>query len=107
MSDSEDGGDLFGDEGEVPFIDQVFSDQDLASEQDEGDERDDDRDHDRSRDRDDDADEDQEVKVKRIMGVTLHRHRIPRTSKDGTGSVCLLHLDCNCRATLTNSSYKR
>ncbi|KAI1651731.1 Leo1-like protein-domain-containing protein [Daldinia loculata] len=87
MSDSEDGGDLFGDEGEVPFIDQVLSDQDLASEQDEGDERDDDRDHDRSRDRDDDADEDQEVKVKRIMGVTLHRHRIPRTSKDGTGSL--------------------
>ncbi|KAI8959571.1 Leo1-like protein-domain-containing protein [Daldinia sp. FL1419] len=86
MSDSEDGGDLFGDEGDV---EQVLSDQDLASEQDEGDDRDDDRDHGRNRDRDDDADadEDQEVKVKRIMGVTLHRHRIPRTSRDGTGSL--------------------
>ncbi|KAI1808278.1 Leo1-like protein-domain-containing protein [Daldinia bambusicola] len=89
MSDSEDGGDLFGDEGGVSFIDQVLSDQDLASEQDEGNERDDDRDddhdHDRSRDRDDDPDENQEVKMKRIMGVTVHRHRIPRTAKDGTG----------------------
>ncbi|KAI0385923.1 Leo1-like protein-domain-containing protein, partial [Hypomontagnella monticulosa] len=78
MSDSEDGDDLFGDEGDQGQ-EQLLSDQDLGSGQDEAEERDHDRDN------DDDADEDQEVKVKRIMGVTLHRHRIPRASKDGNG----------------------
>ncbi|KAI1457456.1 Leo1-like protein-domain-containing protein [Annulohypoxylon moriforme] len=83
MSDSEGGGDLFGDEaGSAGSQDQVLSDQDLGSELDDGENRD----HDRDQDRDEDnEDEDQEVKVKRIMGVTLHRHRIPRPSKDGAG----------------------
>ncbi|KAI2623605.1 Leo1-like protein-domain-containing protein [Hypomontagnella submonticulosa] len=78
MSDSEEGDDLFGDEGDQSQ-EQLLSDQDLGSGQDEDEERGHDRDH------DDDADENQEVKVKRIMGVTLHRHRIPRASKDGNG----------------------
>ncbi|OTA64824.1 hypothetical protein K449DRAFT_421361 [Hypoxylon sp. EC38] len=84
MSDSG-GDDLFGDEGDQ--IDQVLSEQDLASEQDEDEDRhrSRDRDRDNDNDNDDDAEEDQEVKVKRIMGVTLHRHRIPRTTKDGNG----------------------
>ncbi|KAI2473639.1 Leo1-like protein-domain-containing protein [Annulohypoxylon bovei var. microspora] len=88
MSDSE-GGDLFGDEGgSAASPDRVLSDQDLGSELDDGEDLDRTRDRDRDQDRDDDnEDEDQEVKVKRIMGVTLHRHRIPRTSKDGTGSL--------------------
>lgn len=81
MSDSEEGDDLFGDEGDQSQ-EQLLSDQDLGSGQDEDEERGHDRDH------DDDADENQEVKVKRIMGVTLHRHRIPRASKDGNGFVC-------------------
>ncbi|KAI1775616.1 Leo1-like protein-domain-containing protein [Hypoxylon cercidicola] len=91
MSDSEGDGDLFGDEGgQTSFLDRVTSDQELDSEQDdELDERPSARDRDRDRDRDlddnDDADEDQEVKVKRIMGVTIHRHRTPRTVKDGHG----------------------
>ncbi|KAI1446727.1 Leo1-like protein-domain-containing protein [Annulohypoxylon stygium] len=82
MSDSEGGGDLFGDEAGSP--DQVLSDQDLGSDLDDGENRD--RDHDQDRD-EENEDEDQEVHVKRIMGVTLHRHRIPRTSKDGAGSL--------------------
>ncbi|KAI1105516.1 Leo1-like protein-domain-containing protein [Jackrogersella minutella] len=94
MSDSDEGGDLFGDE--APSY-RVLSDQELGSDLDDGDDRS--RTHSRNRDRDDDrdednndndndnGDEDQEVKVKRIMGVNIHRHRIPRTSKDGTGSL--------------------
>ncbi|KAI1208985.1 Leo1-like protein-domain-containing protein [Annulohypoxylon truncatum] len=81
MSDSEGGGDLFGDEaGSAGSPDQVLSDQDLGSDLDDGENRERDQDRD-----EDNGDEDQEVKVKRIMGVTLHRHRIPRTSKDGSG----------------------
>ncbi|KAI4867527.1 Leo1-like protein-domain-containing protein [Hypoxylon rubiginosum] len=85
MSDSEGDGDLFGDEvGQA-----AVSDQELDSEQDEEiEERPRARDHDRDLDdNDDEADEDQEVKVKRIMGVTIHRHRTPRTAKDGRGFV--------------------
>ncbi|XXG94963.1 hypothetical protein Hte_001222 [Hypoxylon texense] len=87
MSDSENDGDLFGDEGGQAAV----SDQELESEQDEEiDERPRVRDNDRDlddNDNDDEADEDQEVKVKRIMGVTIHRHRTPRTAKDGHGFV--------------------
>ncbi|KAI5862207.1 Leo1-like protein-domain-containing protein [Durotheca rogersii] len=85
MSDSEDavslpdesGGDLFGDDDNQAQSDQDggLSDRELGSEPDEGE----------SRARDDgvdDAEEDQEVQMKRIMGVTVHRHRTPRT-KDG------------------------
>lgn len=88
MSDSEGDGDLFGDEvGQA-----AVSDQELDSEQDEEiEERPRARDHDRDLDdNDDEADEDQEVKVKRIMGVTIHRHRTPRTAKDGRGFVRLV-----------------
>ncbi|KAI1372731.1 Leo1-like protein-domain-containing protein [Hypoxylon crocopeplum] len=77
MSSSEAGDDLFGDEGDqAPVGDQVLSDQDLASDQGDGAGRD---------YNDDDADEDQEVKVKRIMGVTVHRHKVPRTTRDSHG----------------------
>ncbi|KAI1761842.1 Leo1-like protein-domain-containing protein [Hypoxylon sp. FL1150] len=81
MSDSEGDADLFGDEGGQPsFLDRETSDQELDSEQDEElDDRSRARDHDRDIDgNDDDADEDQEIELKRIMGVTIHRHKIPR-----------------------------
>ena len=74
--------DLFGDEA-----DQAISDQELASDQDEVEERSHARDH-RDLDDNDGADEDQEVKVKRIMGVTIYRHKTPRTTHDGL--VCLI-----------------
>ncbi|KAH9998052.1 Leo1-like protein-domain-containing protein [Xylariaceae sp. FL0662B] len=80
MSDSDDpidlpnegGADLFGDEDDEAQSEhgRVLSDHDLASEQDEGN---------RLAHDYEDIDGDQEVKVKRIMGVTVHRHRTPRT----------------------------
>ncbi|KAI1078265.1 Leo1-like protein-domain-containing protein [Whalleya microplaca] len=76
LPNEEEGADLFGDEGDEAQSDhgRVLSDHDLASDQDEGE---------RHAHDDDDMDDNQEVKVKRIMGVTVHRHRTPRT-KDST-----------------------
>ncbi|KAI2602359.1 Leo1-like protein-domain-containing protein [Hypoxylon sp. NC1633] len=80
MSDSEGGDDLFGDESDQ--IGDAVSDQDHGSELNDDQESDNDRDHDHHHERDganDDA-EDQEVKMKRIMAVTVHRHKVPKAS---------------------------
>lgn len=97
MSDSE--ADLFGDEdgSNVPLADQDLSDlsngdgdEDVASDQDDADESDhrrkDARDHDNHDDQG--QDENGEVKVKHIMDLAIHRHKTPRTSRDGLGFVC-------------------
>ncbi|KAI1383469.1 Leo1-like protein-domain-containing protein [Hypoxylon trugodes] len=85
MSDSEGGDALFGDEeNQDQSLDNALGFDELSDQDDDGDR---DRDHSRRQDYDD-ADEDQEgqeVKLKHVMGVMLHRHRIPRASKDGNG----------------------
>ncbi|OTB05962.1 hypothetical protein M426DRAFT_319341 [Hypoxylon sp. CI-4A] len=83
MSDSE-GADLFGDEGDEGQ-DQLLSDQDLASDQDEAEERDRSHHHGSDHDVDNDEGDGGQVKTRRVAPVTVHRHRIPRASKDGNG----------------------
>jgi RNA polymerase-associated protein LEO1 len=85
MSESEDpidavddvGDDLFGDDDGADALSEIengLSDQELASDRDDG-----------ARKRDTDSEEPSEYKEKLIAGVPLYRHRIPK-SHDGSVS---------------------